>query len=356
MSNAKKESNSLLMNKYFSSKQNHFGKMYGSLPLLSIIVPVYNVEQYLEECINSLLSQTYKNLEIILVDDGSKDNGGFVCDQYAIRFSQIRVVHQENSGLSAARNSGIQIADGEYIAFVDSDDLVSPLFAEALMYAALTSGCKMSCVRKGEYFRDGSTPILANKNEYVLSYSILSEAEYQTELLYQKSLNGTQWRLCHKSIVSSNLFPVGLLFEDLATTYKMVRQAGQVAVLQSTNLYAYRLRPSGIMGQNYKRDKTISCLVVSSQLYCDICNWYPSLRKAAASRCFSITRTMLSQVPNTMSEDIELLWMNIVKYRLVVFLDRNARKRERMASFFAFLGPGVFNLFCKSYKKIIRSQ
>lgn len=92
-------------------------------PLVSVIVAVYNVEQYIHRCVDSILSQTYKNLEIILVDDGSPDNCPIICDEYARKDDRVRVIHQENGGLSAARNSGLDLCKGEYIAFVDSDDL-----------------------------------------------------------------------------------------------------------------------------------------------------------------------------------------------------------------------------------------
>lgn len=95
-----------------------------STPLISVIIPVYNVEKYLRRCLDSVIAQTYQKLEIICVDDGSIDDSGKICDQYAVRDARIKVIHQENQGLSAARNRGIDAADGEYIAFVDSDDYI----------------------------------------------------------------------------------------------------------------------------------------------------------------------------------------------------------------------------------------
>ena len=105
-------------------------------PLISVIVPVYKVEQYLDRCVRSLLSQTYENVEILLVDDGSPDNCPQMCDEYASKYEKIQVIHQENKGLSGARNTGIDYAKGEYLAFVDSDDKWSPYFLESL-YGAL---------------------------------------------------------------------------------------------------------------------------------------------------------------------------------------------------------------------------
>ena len=107
--------------------------------LISIIVPVYNVEDYLEDCVHSLELQTYKNIEIILVDDGSPDRSGKICDKLALKDARIKVIHKKNGGLSDARNEGLEHSNGEYIAFVDSDDIVEPNFIKVL-YSLITQG------------------------------------------------------------------------------------------------------------------------------------------------------------------------------------------------------------------------
>ena len=112
-------------------------------PLISVIVPVYKVEEYLARCVDSILGQTYRNLEILLVDDGSPDRCGVMCDEYASRDSRIRVIHKENGGLSSARNAAIDVARGEYIGFVDSDDWIEPETYEALLDMALTEQVKL---------------------------------------------------------------------------------------------------------------------------------------------------------------------------------------------------------------------
>lgn len=101
-------------------------------PLISVIVPIYGVEKYLEQCLDSIINQTYRNLEIILIDDGSPDRCGEICDRYASRDSRIKVIHQSNQGLSAARNAGMDMATGEYISFIDSDDYIDPHFYEKM--------------------------------------------------------------------------------------------------------------------------------------------------------------------------------------------------------------------------------
>ena len=124
-------------------------------PLISVIVPVYRVEEYLERCVKSILSQTYKNLEVILVDDGSPDQCPAICDAWAEKDARVKVIHQENKGLSGARNAGIDAASGEYLAFVDSDDYVSPHFIEELYQLLQDTGCAIGQCRFSYVKGDG---------------------------------------------------------------------------------------------------------------------------------------------------------------------------------------------------------
>ena len=114
------------------------------MPQISVIIPVYKVEQFLGDCIKSILSQTFSNYEIILVDDGSPDNSGKLCDEFAAGDSRIKVVHKENGGVSSARNKGIEIAEGEWICFVDSDDWVEPDYLEVMFKTAIENNADVS--------------------------------------------------------------------------------------------------------------------------------------------------------------------------------------------------------------------
>ena len=122
--------------------------------LVSVIVPVYKVEKYLSKCLDSIVNQTYKNLEIILVDDGSPDNSGKICDEYAQKDSRIKVIHKENGGLSSARNAGLDIATGEYIAFADSDDSVHLDFVEKLYRAIKEENADIACCSVEDFIED----------------------------------------------------------------------------------------------------------------------------------------------------------------------------------------------------------
>lgn len=322
------------------------------VPFVSIIVPVYNVEAYVGECIESILSQTYDRIQIILVDDGSTDGSCEICDSYGRRDSRIRVVHKRNGGLSDARNVGLAVAEGDFVSFIDSDDRVSPVFIETLCVAAGQSNCGLVAVPGGRPFRDGDMVEL--EDDVVLDgrLRVLSDVEYLRLMFYQKIVTGAPWRLYARAVLGDSPFPKGLYYEDLASTYRFVRSAGKVALVDCFGLYAYRLRPDGIIRQKYTPLKASSAITVSRQLYGDICSWYPDLEEAAASRCFSANRMVFAQIPSSEIRDRRRIWEELVRYRKVVACDPSARKRDRLASVISFFGLNGFSLFCAVCRKM----
>lgn len=324
----------------------------GGSPLVSVIVPVYNVKGYLEECVLSIVGQTYRNIEIILIDDGSTDGSGELCDELALGDHRITVHHKENGGLSDARNAGLACCRGEWVAFVDSDDWVSPVFVEALLRAAMDSGCDISAIPFGKQFVDGEGCELVDSLADVPPARVLGSEEVQRLMLYQRIDTAAQWRIYRRRSLGMNPFPTGLYYEDLASVYRVIHGVESVAVVDCRGLYAYRLRSNGIIRQSYRHIKAESALRISEQLYRDICAWYPKLSSAAASRCFSVCRMVFAQVPSEsgvpcgIRRDREALWAVISRYRSVVLHDPCARKRERLAALAACGGEGVFKLFC----------
>lgn len=326
------------------------------MPLISIIVPVYNVKFYLEECVESLVKQSYHSIEIILVDDGSTDGSSELCDCLADSYPLVSVVHKANGGQADARNVGLSIAKGEWIAFVDSDDFVSPVFIEALYIAAVDSGTLMSTLRHGISFIDGHAPHLIQNIKLAKAYHIETDEEYQRELLYQKSWNGSVWRLCHRSLFDNVSFPVNLLYEDAATTYRLVHEIDELAVLETTGLYAYRQNEGGTMRGAFRIAKLDSCLIVTRTMMEEIVNWYPDLSKSVCSRCFAICRVVFSQVP---ADDIRsqlLLWDETQKYAKTVISDPDARKREKLAALISRMGRLPFRVFCNTYRFLLHAQ
>lgn len=208
---------------------------------ISVIVPVYNVEEYVSTCIESLLSQTYENIEIILINDGSQDRSGEICESYAARHSTVRVIHQENSGVSAARNRGISEASGEYIGFVDADDYVSSDMYEYLMalsdkYQADVAQCK--------YIRtavNDSAPV--QRATFTESITVLNRKEALFELLCSQRVRNGMWsKLYKKSLFDGLSLDTRLSSgEDGLFNYHVISRAKRV-VLGNAPCYFYYQR------------------------------------------------------------------------------------------------------------------
>lgn len=319
-------------------------------PLVSVVVPVYNVEAYVGECLASIEAQTYDNLEIVIIDDGATDGSHVVCEAFAAKSEHsVLLLTQQNAGLSAARNAGIRNCAGDYIVFVDSDDVLSPLYVEALVSAVIESGCAMATIRRVDGFLDGREPILEEDPEHARCYSVLSEAEYQKDLLYQHAFNGAPWRIFRRDFIDERYFPVGLYYEDLATTYKYVHGKGDVAVLESETLYGYRFRKGSIIRSGFSQRKVDSAVTVTDELVCNIHEWYPSLDAAAASRQFSVCRLVYATLGKGHEDAHAELWKRIVSTRRIVLADPEARKREKAAAAAACFGQGAFTAFCGVY-------
>lgn len=233
-------------------------------PLVSIIVPVYQVKEYIGECVESLLAQTYTNLEILLVDDGSTDGSGTMCDGYAAKDSRVRVIHQENQGLSAARNAGLDRATGEYVAFVDSDDVVMSDYIETLYkllikYQASIAACAYVRCKPGEWER--------SKSESINGVSVRNLCISSNQLLRQwhgkyKKWETVAWnKLYCRSVFEENdkkdriRFPEGRRHEDVLTSHLIVDNAKRIAFTTKV-LYLYRVRAGSIVtGMTTKENK-----------------------------------------------------------------------------------------------------
>ena len=212
------------------------------MPQISVIVPVYKVEKYLHECVDSILAQTFRDFELILVDDGSPDNCGAICDEYAAKDSRIRVIHQENQGLSGARNSGIDIARGEYITFVDSDDRIDRRYLEILI-AAVKDGADVTVCRHREFSDEdhltqweGECPFHCFDPEAALIK--LYEGSAQVPV--------NAWgKLFRRKLIGDSRFPVGRLHEDQAFTPCILYRAEKIVSCDAV-LYHYRVNPQSI--------------------------------------------------------------------------------------------------------------
>ena len=215
--------------------------------LISVVVPVFKVEGYLNRCVDSVLGQTYDNFELILVDDGSPDRCGEICDEYAGRDQRVRVLHKENSGLSAARNSGIEIARGDYLTFLDSDDWVHELYLERLHNLLITTSSDISVGNFIQTVEEDVEVDLTNPKIEVLS-GLEALGELAGRLYVQMVV--TWGKLYKRDLFKGIRFPPGKFHEDEFTTHKLLYKANKIAVTSEQLLY-YRQRKDSIMGERF---------------------------------------------------------------------------------------------------------
>lgn len=256
------------------------------MPNISVIVPVYKVEPYLHRCVSSILGQTYDDFELILVDDGSPDRCGELCEELAKTDARIHVIHQKNGGLSAARNTGIDWAfensDSQWLAFVDSDDWVDKTYLEQLFRAVKETGCRLSVC--GLYKTAGETA--EPSPDYACT--VMAGEDYYCSKDIHGGITAVAWnKLYHKSLFQTRRYPTGKLHEDEFTTYRLVYEAGQVAVIPWA-LYAYFQNDAGIMRSSWSPKRMHVLEAVEQQIEFAKAENHPRLwNKAAMQHIFS---------------------------------------------------------------------
>lgn len=225
------------------------------MPLISLIIPVYNVENYLDECINSILNQTYQKLEIILIDDGSTDNSPSICDEYAKKDPRIIVIHKQNGGLSSARNAGIEIAHGKYLCFVDSDDVVHPQYCELLLKHAQISNSDICCCK---VLRFDEILLISEKrvkqiddvqNDSVPFFHFFTQ---QIDHLFEIGV----WNRIYKLKLFDNIrFKNSVLHEDIFFSGDLFDLNISTVATIDCELYYYRQRQNSIIGSQLKNSE-----------------------------------------------------------------------------------------------------
>lgn len=212
--------------------------------LVTVIVPVYNVEEYIRECVDSLLTQTYSNIEIILVDDGSTDNSGSICEEYAKEDSRVIVIHKENGGLSSARNAGMEIMRGKYCCFVDSDDAVAVTFIDYMIGLIHMSGADFSACSYTREFNE-----MGNTSSQGL---IEADAHKALEFIFsEKTMTTSAWGKLYRADLWADIrFPEGYIYEDYATVYKVIMKCEKI-IIAPEKLVFYRPNPESITGTGF---------------------------------------------------------------------------------------------------------
>lgn len=216
--------------------------------LVSVIVPVFNVEKYLDECVTSIVNQTYMKLEIILVDDGSTDSCSWICDNWALKDNRIKVIHKENGGLSDARNVGIDKSTGEYVVFVDSDDVIAPFYVENLHNVCVANGVQLAICRHIK-FSDNKKPVfdMGNGNVQLLDSK---EAISLFFGIFFTEIVAACTKMYHHNLVRRIKFPYGKINEDVENFWKYIEASGTIAFSESI-AYGYRMRDGSITKAKY---------------------------------------------------------------------------------------------------------
>ena len=304
------------------------------------------MEAYLAKCVDSILAQTYTNLEIILVNDGSSDGCGRICDEYAKQDKRIKVIHKQNGGLSDARNVAIDVATGEFITFIDSDDYVTDDYIMTLYSLIEKYECKVS-IALYNTFVEGSKPKVVNR---VYREDCQTNIKAIEEMFYQEKYDTASWaKLYHSSLFATGIrYPKGIVYEDLATTYLLIFQSDKVAFC-NRRIYNYLLRRDSIEGSSFSSKKMDSALKVCELMesHLDILG---KVMQAYQCRMMSFFFHLLLKMPDGY-EHRNMLYKRIKAIRWSVLCNSRARKKARVASLLSYLGlgsvKGVFHLIDK---------
>lgn len=333
-------------------------------PLISVIIPVYNVEQSLARCFDSVLAQTYQNLEILVIDDGSTDNSGEICDLYAQQHSQFKVVHQSNQGLSGARNTGIDLALGKYLTFVDSDDAIKPQMIMDLYHQSQACGCEISICGFSEVFTDKNGQIVKERPFKTFqdgSNRVFDVVSGLQAMLLEHGFTVSAWgKLFLRELFAPGSpedlpirFPVGALYEDVGTTYKLMLRSHKIGFLSSPK-YQYYQNHTSITKQAFTKSK-LSLITLTDQMCDDLDSLYPQLLFITKERRmrarFSILRQILSIShfdASTRQTEQEIIHY-LKAHRQDILDNPYATKRDRIALRTLLVSKGLFKLSWKFY-------
>ena len=264
------------------------------MTLISVIVPVYKAEKYIERCIFSILRQTFQNIEVILVDDGSPDKSGEICDMWALKDKRIKVIHQKNAGAGAARNAGLRVAKGEYIGFVDSDDWIEPQMYE-VMYNAIE-----------KYSADVGMCNISSRTEFSMHESYDNrkfpfEVKNQDEMLSiffrvhgEKGILSVCRRLIHKSVLKDFMFVEGTISEDVSAAYYFITHS-QRTVVTNFSFYNYYNNKKGVTKSPVTM-KDIEYIEAFKRIFLDVKKRIPKFERYAYINYIRANYTILSKM------------------------------------------------------------
>lgn len=322
--------------------------------LISVLIPIYNVEDYLDRCLTSVLNQTYKNLEVILVDDGSPDNSGALCDGYAEKDSRVKVVHKENGGISDARNAALDAATGKYVTFIDPDDYVKETYVEYLYELVKEFGTRMSIALHEAVYETGKV-LKWDTGERIL----MDSEKCMERILYHDALDISVWgKLYERSLFKNVRYPKGKLFEDAGVTYKLIIQCDKVACGFESQYYYMIRKGCSIVTSRFHKSK-LDMIEMTDQMAQGLREKYPALEDAILRRQVYARFTTLRQLVESdiryRDKEKELIGY-IKKNASSVLRNEKAPKRDKFAIRAAYLGAGFFKYSWKLYCLVTRRK
>ncbi|MBQ6636108.1 MAG: glycosyltransferase [Lachnospiraceae bacterium] len=313
--------------------------------LVSVIIPVYNVKPYLQMCADTVFAQTFRNLEIIFVDDGSTDGSGEICDELALKDPRVKVIHQENGGLSDARNTGIAASTGSFLYFLDSDDAISPVTIAHLWTACIRTKADVAI---GDHVRFSEEKIPEERRNFS-SESLNAEEAIRRMLLNQGYTNTAWGKLFRRELWSDMRFPKGLLNEDLAVIYDVMVQVKKAVVVKDA-LYFYRVRKGSIMTSKIG-ERNLPLLDTSERVTNMLIEHYPSLRGPAIRLQVVLYMRFLSDLLETdyrMFPDVQKrIISTLKKYRREFMRSPDVRKVDKLKLASLLAGKRAFYLLYK---------
>ena len=315
-------------------------------PKISVVLPVYKVEKYLNRSVQAVCNQTYENLEIILVDDGSPDNCPIICDEWKEKDKRIVVIHKENGGLSDARNVGTLHATGEYITFVDPDDNVTSTYVEYLYELIKKYNTKMALCTHTVCFENGKKLVYGDESDECL------DAEKCLErMLYHDVIDTSAWAKLYETRMAKNiLYPKGKLFEDIGTTYRFFIESGRIACGYKSQ-YFYMIRKNSIVSGDFNPHK-LDMLEMTDQMADKVIRRYPNLRNAVVRRQVYARFSTLNQMldVNGYHEERKAITRFIKQYKKAILNDKRSPKRDKIAVRLLSMGYPIYKMAWKILK------
>lgn len=327
-------------------------KVPSEQPLISVILPVYNIKEYLDRCMSSLFKQSYQNLEFVIVDDGSTDGSGDLCEIFIKKDPRVKVFHKVNGGLSDARNYGIARSNGDYLTCVDPDDYVDLDYIEYLYSLIRKYRTDMAICQHRTFYDNGSVKDLRLSGD-----EQLANKDCLKRMLYHDVIDTSAWaKLYKKSLFDKVQYPKGKIFEDIGTTYALMLQCPEIAIGYEAK-YNYMFHANSIVNSAFKPSK-LDMLDMTDKMANDVLAVYPDLERAVMRRRVYARFSTLNQMLYTddYSAERKKIIGFIKQHAGGVLKDPLAPKRDKMAIILLFLGYPVYKQVWTSYQRKIMKK